>query len=58
VPAEECAGDYKAVLEGSLNLKVLSFSRKADYKELIESLAELAALVEAEREKLKVNGNW
>lgn len=58
VPSEECSGDYKAVLESSLNIKIINFRRRNDYKELVDGLGELVTLVEAQRDKLKVDGNW
>lgn len=58
VPTDECDGSYRDVLERSLNVVVIGFSKRKRYCELSCGLHSLAGLVDAEREKLKMSGNW
>jgi hypothetical protein len=58
VPKTECQGPYKDVLEKSLNIKVISFSKHNGYAALTNGLSALRRMVEDRRSELKVSGNW
>lgn len=54
---EEHKGVLK-ILEDTMNVKVLLYSKAGDHNELMVSVKELTELVEAERENLRKTSNW
>ncbi|WP_186005710.1 SIR2 family protein [Xanthomonas cannabis] len=58
VPKEECSPALKSALESSLNIKIIFFSKKGGYHDLIVGLEALAINVEEERDRLRISGNW
>ncbi len=50
--------EHQNVIEESMNLKILNYSKNNNHSELTESLSQLVSLVEDVREELRENGNW
>lgn len=47
-----------AVIQDTMNLNIIQYSKRESHKELRESIKRLIDLVEAERSDLKINMNW
>lgn len=47
-----------AVIQDTMNLKIIQYSPKDNHKELIDSISDLVQLVEDEREEIKITMNW
>lgn len=58
LPKESLHKDVIAVIQASMNLKVLTYNSSENHAELLESVRGLIGQVEQERELLRSNSNW
>ncbi|MEI7827911.1 MAG: SIR2 family protein [Euryarchaeota archaeon] len=58
LPARELHESVRAVVQESMNLKILTYKSTNAYKELEDSIGELVHFVDDERDRLKIDGNW
>lgn len=58
LPKRVLHSSIKNILQESMNLTILTYQPTHDHKELGESLTDLVGLVEDERDKIKISGNW
>lgn len=58
LPKKEEHKDIIKIIEESMNVKVLQYSKAHNHRELFDSIKNLSDQVEQKREALKQNGNW
>jgi len=58
MPIDALSHEEIRALEGSMNLKLLTYNSKNNHKELIESISELRQKVDDERQRLAVSMDW
>jgi len=58
LPKESLHKDVIAVIQASMNLKVLTYNSSGGNTELLDSLKDLIGRVEQERDLLRSNSNW
>jgi hypothetical protein len=50
--------DEIAVIESTMNLRILTYSASGDHAQLVESVADLVGRIDSERANLRDNLNW
>lgn len=58
MPRGEIHADILKIIEETMNVSVLLYSKVNDHIELLNSLKQLTDLVEEKREELRTNSNW
>jgi hypothetical protein len=58
LPVSALHKTVRSTFERSMNISILPYSAAHDHQELGDSVAELVNIVEEERDKLRISGNW
>ena len=58
MPRRSCHEDEKAVIQSSMNLKVLTYDAKNNHAELGSSIEQLTQWVDAQRQSLAASLGW
>jgi len=58
LPRGEVHGDIVKVIEETMNVNILLYSKASDHQELLSSVEALTNLVDEAREQLRNNSNW
>jgi hypothetical protein len=58
LPSRALHADVLKVVEETMNLRILDYSPASTHRELTESIEQLATLVEARRDDLRISLNW
>jgi len=58
LPQGALHADVAAIVEETMNLRVIKYSPASNHQELTDSLKDLVSAVESRRDELKISGNW
>ena len=58
LPRGEVHKEIIKIIEETMNVNILLYSKTNSHQELVDSVNELTNLVELEREQLRNNSNW